>query len=145
LISRSGIHAIRALTCLASLEDGAYAGSANIAGRIGAPANYLGKLLQTLTRRGIVESRKGTGGGFRLARAPERITLLDAIDPIDPLARWEGCFLGPGGCSDDNPCAVHREWILLRERYLKLLSKTSIADVVRRPPRLPSDLPGHQG
>lgn len=138
MISRSGIHAVRALTILASLGNGGFAGASAIAAEIGAPANYLGKLLQTLTHHGIVESRKGAGGGFRLARPPSKISLLDAIGPIDPMTRWQGCFLGLTDCSEESPCAVHRDWTRLRQRYLDLLARTTIAQVLRRPPRFMS-------
>ncbi|MCL5271413.1 MAG: Rrf2 family transcriptional regulator [bacterium] len=130
MISRTGLHAVRALAELARLPAGHYAGAGAVAGRIGAPANYLGKLLQDLTRVGLVESQKGLGGGFRLARDPRRITLYDIADPIDHVSRWGGCFMGQGACSDDAPCPVHRRWARVREAYLTMLKKTTVADLV---------------
>jgi Rrf2 family protein len=132
VIRRSGLHAIRALAVLARLERAECAGAAAIADEIDAPPNYLGKLLQTLALQGLVESRKGLGGGFRLARPAGEIRLLDVIDPIEQVSRWNRCFLGQPQCSDETACAVHTLWGRTRDAYLELLSKTTIADLVRR-------------
>src|SRR5690349_20572545 len=110
MISRTGLHAVRALAVLAALPSGEFAGAADIAEHIGAPPNYLGKLLQALSRHRLVVSQKGSGGGFRLAKPAGRITLFDVINPIEQLDRWQGCVLGRKTCSDVNPCAVHDRW-----------------------------------
>ena len=77
LLSRSGIHAVRALVALAQLPEGEFKGAAALAEKTDAPPNYLGKLLQALAREGLVQSQKGLGGGFRLARDPDDITITD--------------------------------------------------------------------
>ena len=132
MISKSGLHAVLALTSLAELAEGRYAGAAAIATEIGAPQNYLGKLLQSLAREGLVESQKGMHGGFRLARDPRRIALLDVIGPIDNVSRWAGCFLSRGTCSEEHPCAVHQRWQEVRHAYLTFLEQTTLADLAGR-------------
>jgi Rrf2 family protein len=117
---------------LALMSNGGFAGAGRLAEEIDAPQNYLGKLLQTLSRAGLLTSRKGVGGGFRLARDPETITLRDILEPIEHLDRWDGCFLGLPECSDDDPCAVHDRWAALRDGYLEFLTETTLASVVER-------------
>lgn len=129
MISKTAVHALTALSALAELPEGAYAGAGEIAQHTGAPPNYLGKLLKTLADAGIVQSQKGRGGGFRLARDPARISLLEAVEPIEHVSRWAGCFLGRGRCSDSVPCAVHRRWGPVRDLYMKFLSQTTISDL----------------
>jgi len=107
MLSRSGIHAIRALVVLSGLRVGEYRGTTTVADAIGAPRNYLGKILQLLAKHGLVESQKGIGGGFRLARAPKEISLFDIVEAIEDVSRWSACILGRPGCSNENPCAVH--------------------------------------
>jgi Rrf2 family protein len=131
VITKTGLHAIRAVVALAKLPEGTYAGAARVAKEIGAPQNYLGKLLQGLSYEGLVESQKGLGGGFRLARAPRRITLFDVVDPIEHLSRWSGCILGRPECSEADPCAIHNKWKAVRGAYLHLLQSTTIADLVK--------------
>lgn len=131
MISKTGLHALKALAELAKLPDGSYAGAGHIAKEIGAPQNYLGKLLQTLAHEGLVVSQKGLGGGFRLAGNPKKTTLYDVIEPIEHVSRWNGCFLGKGTCSSKAPCAVHERWGVSRDAYLEFLKKTTIADLVK--------------
>jgi len=130
LVSKTALHAIRALCALAKLSGGERAGAAFVAEAIGAPPNYLGKLLQTMSRQGLVESKKGLNGGFRLARPAEVITLLDIVDPIDQVGRWSECLLGMTECSPEAGCVVHDRWGPLRDGYLALLQEISIADLV---------------
>lgn len=131
MISRTGTHATLALAVMARLEPGAYVGAAQIADEIGAPRNYLGKLLQQLASAGLVESQKGYGGGFRLARPARKISLYDAIEPLEHVSRWHGCLLGRASCNPADPCAVHERWSRVREQYLRFLKNTSIADLAR--------------
>lgn len=133
MISKTALHAVRALAALAELPEGEWAGAGAVARSIGAPENYLGKLLQGFTREGFVVSRKGLGGGFRLARPPKEISLFQAVEPIDHLSRWSGCFLGRARCSDAAPCAMHDRWSSVRDAYLRLLQETTVADLVERP------------
>lgn len=129
MIGKTGGHAIRALAQLNGLPEGQSLGAAQIAGKIDAPPNYLAKLLRILARQGLVESAKGPGGGFRLARDARKIRLLDVIEPIEQITRWDRCILRQENCSDENPCAIHVRWKQLREGYLAMLAETTIADV----------------
>jgi len=79
MVSQTAKHALAALTVLAELPEGQYVGAGEIAGDIDAPRNYLGKLLKALADQGLVESQKGKGGGFRLARTPDSISLMEAV------------------------------------------------------------------
>jgi Rrf2 family protein len=130
MITRTGLQAVRAVAALARLPEGAYAGAASVAREIGAPPNYLSKLLQGLAREGLVRSQKGLGGGFRLARDPRQITLLDVVEPIERVSRWSGCVLGHRDCSDETPCAIHDRWKQVRTAYLRMLSRTTVADLL---------------
>jgi Rrf2 family protein len=129
LISKTGIHALRALAALAQMSNGTYAGAADLAKATGAPRNYLGKLLKALGREGLVESQKGRGGGFRLAKDPARITLLDVMEPAARVGRWTGCFMGRTTCSNDAPCALHTRWSRAGDAYFHFLKETTVADL----------------
>jgi Rrf2 family protein len=133
MLSKTGIHALTALASLTRLPEGTYVGAAEVAAGIGAPPNYLGKLLKTLADAGIVASQKGKNGGFRLARDPAAISLLDVVEPIEHVSRWSGCILGRPRCSDQDACAVHDRWKQVRDVYLRFLRETTIADLARRP------------
>jgi len=121
-----------ALTELAKLAQGKYAGAAEIARTVGAPQNYLGKLLKSLAGEGLVVSQKGFGGGFRLARSADEISLFEVVDPIDNVSRWGNCFMGRGFCNEAEPCAVHHQWKSIREQYLGFLHETSLLDLIEK-------------
>jgi len=132
MLTRTGLHAVRAMVALARLPEGTYAGAGKVASEIGAPQNYLGKILQTLAAEGLVTSQKGLGGGFRLARDPKEISLFDIVDPLEHLSRWTGCILGRPECSEVEPCAIHNRWKKVRQAYLDMLTQTTIADLVAK-------------
>ena len=129
MISKTASHATLALVVMSRLKTGEFVGAAQIAREIAAPQNYLGKLLKLLAGKGLLESQKGFGGGFRLARNPRQISLFDVVEPIDKVSRWGNCFLGNGSCNPDSPCAVHNRWKKIRQDYLKFLHETTIASL----------------
>lgn len=130
MLSRTGMHAVRAAAALARLPAGRFTGVGHIARQIGAPPNYLAKLLQLLVRHGVVQSQKGSGGGFRLARPPEELKLIEIVAPLEPLCRWRGCILGRSECSEQHPCVVHQRWSEIRSAYLRMLEQTTVADLL---------------
>ena len=71
------------------------------------PAPYLSKLLQGLTRAGLVTSQRGVGGGYLLTRSPAEITLADIVNVVDPLQRITKCPLGITG--HIALCPLHRK------------------------------------
>ncbi len=129
MLSRSAEYAIRALAFLGHLPERPWQLCREIAGELGMPSPFLSKVLQTLTARGILESQRGRGGGFRLARAPGRITLLEVVEPFDHLGDRKLCVLGQKICSDDTPCPLHDTWKATLGRFLDALAETTLADV----------------
>ncbi len=136
MMSTSAAHAVKAVRERADLGEGRFAGAVALAQKTGAPPNYLSKLLQILARQGILESRKGAGGGFRLARDAREIRLYEIVAAIEDIDRWRGCFLGNGRCVsmsvEGDPkagCAVHQRWAPVRDAYLALLHDSSVAEI----------------
>jgi Rrf2 family protein len=132
MLSKTSTRAIKALVSLAQLPAGTRAGAESIAKKINAPANYLGKLLRQLSKKGIVRSQKGLGGGFRLAKDPKQISMYDAIRAIENIDRWSGCVLGRSTCSDESSCCLHDRWKKVRDSYIGFLKETTIADIDAR-------------
>lgn len=129
MIGQTGRHALKALAVLGKLPPGTYLGAGAIAKEIGAPGNYLGKLLQSLVQEGFVSSQKGIGGGFRLACDPTKTTLYDILEPIEQVSRWNGCLLGRKACDARNPCDLHHRWIKVRATYLGFLKGAKLSDL----------------
>ena len=130
MISKTALHGVNALVRLVGLEPDEYLGATALAEQINAPPNYLGKLLASLSAEGLLESRKGSGGGFRLARPADEISIFDVVDPVDKVSRWDHCFMGLPECSEEEPCAMHERWKVVRDDYLAMLRDTSLLDLV---------------
>tara|TARA_R110000737_G_scaffold251825_3_gene261350 strand:- start:51390 stop:51854 length:465 start_codon:yes stop_codon:yes gene_type:complete len=92
LLSQTTEYALRATICLAYSRDGLVSTS-ELAELTKVPMNYLAKVLQLLARSGIVTGRRGVGGGYKLTRPPEQISMLDVINAISPIQRITSCPL----------------------------------------------------
>lgn len=86
MITQTAEYAIRAVVCLATNNGGPMT-SADIASRVDVPSNYMGKVLGMLTKAGITEAQRGVGGGAKLAKPLEQITLLHILDAVDARPR----------------------------------------------------------
>jgi Rrf2 family protein len=82
LISKTAEYALSALVCLT--HEGRGLTAKEIAQATGMPEGYLAKVLRTMARLGLVRSRRGPTGGFTLGRPPDRMTLGEVIDAIEP-------------------------------------------------------------
>ena len=104
-------------------------------GKVRVPANYRGKILNQLTRAGLLESTRGRSGGFRLARPASRIRLAEVIEPFEPVLASHACLLGQTRCSDARPCAAHLKWRTLGAARDAFLRGTTVADVAAQASR----------
>ncbi len=118
-------YAIRSLAFLASSKQG-IARAEEIARAEKLPLPVLSKILQDLTRKGLLKSRRGPGGGFRLARRPELITLRDVVAAVDGLDQFLECAVGLERCSDESPCPLHDQWKDLRADFVDYLEHTKL-------------------
>ena len=93
MISQTAEYALRAVVCLAADSDRTLT-TPEIARRGMIPEGYLAKVMGLLVRARLVRSRRGVGGGFRLVRSPERLSVLDVVRSVDPVRRIPACPLG---------------------------------------------------
>lgn len=134
MVSMTSEYALRALSYLASQGNGNSVLGRDLARQVNVPANYLSKILLSLRRAGLVSTVRGTGGGYRLQRAPHRIRLSQIVDLFDGAANREGCVLGHDHrCDDDNSCSAHHAWHDVRAAYNRFLTATTLADISQRP------------
>src|SRR5947208_5514315 len=85
-----------ALRAVAHLADRAPEGRTTdqIAAVTKVPRAYLSKLLQTLCRKGVVQSHRGVGGGMTLVKSPAELTILEVVNAVEPIVRITTCPLG---------------------------------------------------
>jgi Rrf2 family protein len=92
-------YALAALVHMASHPTGKPLASHHIAEARGIPEGFLLKLLKPLVDVGILKSVKGPNGGYRLARAPKDITLLEVVEAVDGPIRGDAPAVGRGGAA----------------------------------------------
>jgi Rrf2 family protein len=127
MISQTIEYALRAMSHLATLEEGLAANSETIAEHTRVPRGYLSKVLRDLVVAGLVLSQRGPNGGFVLARSPSDISILDVVNAVDPIARINECPLG-------NPdhvqlCPLHRRLDDALETIERQFRETSLEDL----------------
>ncbi|MBS1995230.1 MAG: Rrf2 family transcriptional regulator [Cyanobacteria bacterium SZAS LIN-2] len=106
MISQTTEYALRAVVFLAMHEGKSFT-TQEIAQSTLVPMAYLSKVLQTLSRGGIVLSQRGLGGGFTLAQEANSLSVLEVVDAVDPIQRIESC---PGGNHNKGSalCQLHK-------------------------------------
>jgi Rrf2 family protein len=129
IFSKSCEYAIRAVFFIAhKTAKGSRVGIREIAGGIDSPEHFLAKILQDLSRKGLVSSIKGPNGGFYLdALALER-PLSEIVEAVDGNNLFKGCALGLKQCSEINPCPLHHEFKDIRERIHQMFCHTTIGN-----------------
>lgn len=133
LLPQTAEYALRAMACLVPLAEGEGLRSADIAERSAVPSAYLQKILRKLVEAGLLTSQKGHGGGFRLARPPERIRFEDVLKAVEVDADPQGCAFGWERCDALRPCPLHPAWAELKERFHDWTSRTTLASVAEAP------------
>jgi len=129
VFSKTCEYAIRAVIFIAQKsENGAKIGIKDIAAGIDSPLHFIAKILQELSKRGIIESTKGPNGGFYINKAAQKKTLADVVRAIDGDNIFNGCGLGLKNCSETKPCPLHNEFKIIRSNIQTTLNSATIGD-----------------
>ena len=105
---------------------GGRVGIKEIATGIDSPEHFLAKILQDLSRKGLVQSAKGPNGGFYLDEKALKRPLSEVVEAIDGDGLFTGCALGLKQCSEVNPCPLHNQFKLIRTEIQDLLQSAEI-------------------
>ncbi|MBK5194132.1 MAG: Rrf2 family transcriptional regulator [Flavobacteriaceae bacterium] len=133
MLSNSSKYAINAVLYLAVHSDESKKISAReIAETISIPSPFLSKLLQVLSKKNVISSSKGPGGGFYMTRDNLNLNLIEIVKHIDGLENFEDCVLGLKKCSSEKPCPVHYSIQPLKKQLFKELNENSIASFAKK-------------
>jgi Rrf2 family protein len=127
-ISEGANLAIHALAFLAGLPDGELASTDRMARSLHVSKDHLGKVMQRLTRNGLVHSRRGPGGGFSLVRPPSEVTLLEVVQIIEGPIVAPPCLLGRSVC-EPGTCMLSSLSMRVHAQVVEMLSKTTLAQL----------------
>jgi Rrf2 family transcriptional regulator, nitric oxide-sensitive transcriptional repressor len=127
-ISQTAEYALRAVVWLAR-DPETPLGTPRIARATHVSAGYLSRVLQALARAGLVESKPGRAGGFRLKRSPREISVLDVVNAVDPVERIVRCPLGLKK-HRGHLCPLHRRLDEAAALVQRAYGATTIAEIL---------------
>lgn len=127
-LTKKADYGLIALRHLASIPN-ATASTKDIADAYHLPVPLLAKVLQQLTRAGILRSVAGTNGGYKLARDARRISALEVVRAIDGPVILTHCFTEHGTCDQSGTCTVREPLRRVHEAILELLNRFTITDL----------------
>ena len=133
MFSKACEYGIRAIVYIASeTDDSRNVGIIEVCQHIGAPLHFTAKIMQTFTRKQIVNSQKGVNGGFYLDSSQRKKSLKEIVEAIDGGKIFTGCGLGLKECSEVKPCPIHDQFKEVRNRLNLMMQNTSIQELAEK-------------
>jgi FeS assembly SUF system regulator len=132
-VTRLTDYATVVLTVLAA-RAGTVLSAPELAEAAGLEVPTVAKLLRPLAQAGLVEGFRGAGGGYRLARAPESISLVEVVEAMEgPLGMTE-CSVHAGNCGIESSCGVRANWRRINDVVADALRGVTLAQMLAPPP-----------
>lgn len=130
-LTTKGRFAVTAMLDLAMRQGGGPVTLAGISERQKISLSYLEQLFGKLRRYGLVESVRGPGGGYYLAKSMDDIVVSDIIQAVDEPIDATQCG-GLGNCHDEHECMTHDLWVTLNGKIFEYLSSIKLSQLVAK-------------
>ena len=127
-LSKTSEYALRILIFMAKNPEELYTAKYLIE-KLTVSDKYLRRLMTDLSKSGFIRSTQGRDGGYTFAKDIHDIFLYDIIDSVEGMEHLNDCVLGFNECSCTNPCAMHDDWIIIREKLNKVFNQTKLSDL----------------
>jgi Rrf2 family protein len=131
-LTRAADYAVRVMIHLAGLPPGTRASRGELARTAECPEQFLSKVLQSLTRAGLVVSHRGNTGGFELPEARSGTALLDVVQAIEGPVRLNLCLTSEHACTRQEACPAHGVWVEAQTAMLAVLQSVSIGHLAKK-------------
>ncbi len=131
ILSRTSQYAVQAMIYMATQPAATPVLNKDIAARLGVPAPYLTKILQSQVKGGLLFSFRGRLGGFCLRDGAEKTSLMQILQLTEGAAFSDNCLLGLKKCSDETACPLHFRWIPVKKKIIDLLQETTLDKLAR--------------
>lgn len=130
-LTTKGRYAVTAMLDLAIHGEGSPVSLSDISERQGISLSYLEQLFSKLRQNALVDSVRGPGGGYSLARIPDSISVAEIIGAVNESIDATNCS-GVGNCQHGETCLTHYLWEDLSEQIRLFLSDISLAKLIAR-------------
>lgn len=137
-LSVRGEYALRALLVLGLdyIEDDSVVRIQEISDRQNIPKRFLEQILNDLKSAGLLESKRGIAGGYRLKRPPEKISLAEVIrhieGPLAPVSCVSERFYEKCSCPNEDKCAIRSVMKEVRDAIVRILEDVTVAQMCER-------------
>jgi Rrf2 family protein len=135
-LSLRGEYALRALIVLGLNHDRSVLRIQTISEQQNIPKRFLEQILNDLKSAGVVESRRGMAGGYRLSKPPDQISLAVVIrhieGPLAPVSCVSERFYSRCSCPDENKCGIRSVMKEVRDAIVRILEGVTVAELCRR-------------
>ena len=102
-----------------------------MANRLSVPRHFLGKIMNKVVKKGILNSTKGPNGGFSINNNTLKTPLITLVEAMDGLGQFDECVLRLRKCNPESPCPLHVEVDGFRKGLFKTFSETNIGSLLR--------------
>jgi len=102
-----------------------------VADKEGISEKYLTQIIIPLKSRGLIASRRGSGGGYRLSRHPSQITVREVVETLEGGLFPVDCLAENTSCSRVSFCIARKVWQRVREKMVEALEELTLEDLVR--------------
>lgn len=130
-LTRKGEYAIRGMIYLAAMPPGKVALVSEMAKKMDVPQAFLAKIFQSFAKLGLVNSTRGTGGGFTLARPASEITLREVVEAVEGPITPNRCVLEGVSCSREAHCLVHPVWRKVQTQVHDILEGVTLEELAK--------------
>jgi Rrf2 family iron-sulfur cluster assembly transcriptional regulator len=134
-IPRRVDYGLRAVIYLSGQDPEKCCSIAEIAKEQGIPRKFLEKIIQNLIRRGLIKSKRGSCGGYMLARPPDAISFYDVIEAIEGPIAVNACLDEHLGCDQLFRCTMVGVWSEVQRKVTEVFTNTTIAHLRQSPCR----------
>lgn len=130
-LTRKGEYAIRGIVYLAQQAPGKVILVSEVAEATDVPQTFLAKIFQNFAKLGLVNSFRGTGGGFLLGRPAAKITLRQVVEAVEGPIIPNRCLSGDGSCEREVECTVHPVWRKVQNEIAAILDGVTLEDLAK--------------
>ena len=130
IYSKSCEYALRALTQIPAEDYQTKFSAQKLCEKADVPESFTRKVFQDLARKDILQAISGPGGGYRLARHPKEISLLEFVYAVDGADCFEACIMGLETCGSESPCPVHYSWVRMKTNITSEMKAKTLEDLM---------------
>ena len=131
LITRNTDYAVRALCCIVEQKQEVISVD-RLVKSLDMPRPFLRKILQTLTKAGLLNSSKGKGGGFTLTLSPGKITLTEVMNIFQGPVRLNECKFKKNDCPYINDCLLKKKIDEIEKEVIAKLKAITIESIIKK-------------